>query len=102
MAEKIYTKDEIKNIIEPIAREYGVRRVSLFGSYARGDAKPNSDIDLRLVDKGKIIGYFELAGFQRRLEESFGVHVDVLTTGALDNDFLSRISNEEVMLFEQP
>ena len=36
MSNRIYTIDEIKAIVEPIAKSYGVKRVFLFGSYARG------------------------------------------------------------------
>ena len=78
---KIYTIEEIKKIVEPIARECGVKSLSLFGSYARGTAKPDSDIDLRLIDGGEIKGLFKLVGFHRKLEEALGVNVDVLTTG---------------------
>ena len=48
MSVKKYTIEEIKTILEPIARKYGVERVYLFGSYARGDATENSDVDLRV------------------------------------------------------
>jgi predicted nucleotidyltransferase len=46
MPEKPYTITEIQNRIRPVAMRYGVERVSLFGSYARGEVKPSSDIDL--------------------------------------------------------
>ena len=46
-----YTVAEIRQLILPIAQRYGVERVFLFGSYARGDAMPGSDIDLR-IDSG--------------------------------------------------
>ncbi len=39
-----YTIDEIKNKTIPIAKAYGISRMSLFGSYARGEAKENSDV----------------------------------------------------------
>ena len=96
----IYTINEITSLVAPIARAYGAKRVALFGSYARGDAKPGSDIDLH-IDKGKIKGLFQLAGFQREIEGKFSVPVDVLTTGALSEEFLSRIKGEEVVLYEQ-
>ncbi|MCL1816605.1 MAG: nucleotidyltransferase domain-containing protein [Clostridiales bacterium] len=92
--------EEIKNIVFPIALSYGVERVSLFGSYARNEAHPDSDIDL-CIDKGAIRDYFMLAGFQRELEEGLGLRVDVLTTGALSKEFLSSIKNEEVELYEK-
>ena len=92
--------DEIRDIVIPVARAYGVERVALFGSYARGDAKLSSDVDLH-VDKGSIKGLFRLAGFQRELEEGLSVHVDVLTTGSLGPIFLDRIKREEIVLYEQ-
>ncbi len=100
MRDRIYTTEEIRRIVAPIAHAYGVERVLLFGSYARNEATPESDIDLR-IDKGAIRGLFKLAGFNRELEEQLGMHVDVLTTGALSSDFLDRIRKEEVVLYEQ-
>ena len=100
MLKKQYTIDEIRRRIQPIASRYGVERVYLFGSYARGDALPGSDIDLR-VDSGAIRGYFKLAGFYRELEEALAMPVDVLTTGSFSDSFLSRISGEEVILYDQ-
>ena len=99
MAEKVYSIDELRILVQPIARRYGVERVALFGSYARGEATPGSDIDLR-IDSGRIRDYFKLAGFHRELEETLMRPVDVLTTGALDGQFLNRIKGEEVSLYE--
>ena len=96
-----YTIVELKRRIIPVAQRYGVERVYLFGSYARGDVTPGSDIDLR-IDSGAIKGYFKLAGFYRELEEALSLPVDALTTGSLSDKFLSHISKEEVMLYEQP
>jgi predicted nucleotidyltransferase len=58
----MHSIDDIKRIIAPVARRFGVERMYLFGSYARGDATPDSDIDFR-VDIGEIHGYFMLAHF---------------------------------------
>jgi Predicted nucleotidyltransferases len=92
--------DEIRKIAVPIAQKYGVKKLALFGSYARGEQKNTSDIDF-LVEKGEIKGFFRLAGFQRELEENFSVSVDVLTTGALSDEFLNRIKNEVVTIYER-
>jgi len=100
MPEKPYTIIEIQNRIRPVAVRYGVERVSLFGSYARGEAKVGSDIDL-CIESGAIRDYFELSGFHQELEEALSVSVDVLTTGGLDDSFLSRIAGEGVVLYEQ-
>ena len=98
MAAKKYTIEEIKTVVEPIARKYGVERVYLFGSYARGDVTENSDIDLR-VDKGSLKGMFALCGLYTEIEEALQTKVDVLTTGSLENDFLHKIRKEEVLLY---
>lgn len=98
MAAKKYTIEEIKAVVEPIARKYGVERVYLFGSYARGEVAENSDIDLR-VDKGALKGMFALCGLYTELEEALQTKVDVLTTGSLEDDFLHRIRKEEVLLY---
>jgi len=101
MSEKTHTINDLRRLIQPVAARYGVERVLLFGSHARGDAKPGSDIDLR-IDSGAIHGYFKLAGFHRELEEALVSSVDILTTGSLGEDFLSQIAKEEVILYEQP
>ena len=98
--EHIYSINEISALVAPVARAYGVERVFLFGSYARGEARPDSDIDFR-IDEGEIKGYFKLAGFYSELEEKFSIPIDVLTTGALDDEFLDRIKESEVILYER-
>jgi len=100
MSVKKYTIEEIKNIVEPIARKYGVARVYLFGSYARGDVTENSDVDLR-VDKGSLRGMFALCGLYTEIEEALQTKVDVLTTGSLEDEFLRKIQKEEVLLYAE-
>lgn len=96
---KIYSIDEIKAIAVPIAKQYGIERLFLFGSYARGEASENSDIDFR-VDKGKLKGLFALGGLYADLEDNFGKKLDLLTTGSLEQSFLDKISKEEVLIYE--
>lgn len=95
---KAYTLDEIRNIVSRLARQYGAKRVYLFGSYARGEMTEASDIDLR-IDKGEIRG-FQLAGLLLDLEDSLGVPVDLVPTTSLDQHFLNSIQDEEVLLYE--
>jgi predicted nucleotidyltransferase len=100
MATHIYDIKEISKIVAAVSKSYGVKCVALFGSYARGNATEKSDIDLRIIDRGSLRGFFRLAGYQRELEEQFDIPVDVLTTGALSQDFLKHIEPEEVILYE--
>ncbi len=96
--DRIYTIDEIKSIVAPIAKAHDVGRIYLFGSYARGEATAESDIDLR-VDKGKLKGLFALGALYADLEDGLGKRLDLLTTGSLDQTFLKSIAKEEIMIY---
>ena len=93
-----YTVDEIKEIVAALAARYGADRIYLFGSYARGDADRNSDIDLR-IDKGAVRGLL-MGGLAADLEGALGIPVDLVPTGSLDSKFLNSISDDEVLLYE--
>lgn len=93
-----YTIDEIKEIVTILAARYGADRIYLFGSYARGDASKDSDIDLR-IDKGAIRG-LQMGGLAADLEDALGIPVDLVPTGSLDSKFLNSISDDEVLLYE--
>jgi len=95
----MFTIEEISQKVSPIAGSYGISRLSVFGSYARGEATPQSDIDFRIVDDGDLRGLIKLAGFCRELSESLNTPVDVLTNDALSADFLDRIKDEEVIVY---
>lgn len=92
------TIEEIKSIAVSLGRQYGVEKIFLFGSYARGDNNETSDIDFR-IDKGNIRGLFQLCGFKNKLEDLLGKEVDVLTTQSLDSSFLNHIAKEEILLY---
>lgn len=100
MTDKIYTVDEIQKIVFPIAFQHGIERVFLFGSYARGDASPESDIDFR-IDNGNATDYFALGEMYCDLEDVFNKKLDLLTTDSLDQKFLDRIAREEILIYEQ-
>ena len=62
----VYTIDEIKKIIIPIAKTHGVKSISLFGSYARGEAKENSDFCFcQMCRKAKRKAYIEVTCIQQ-------------------------------------
>ena len=43
-----YSIEDLRQIISPIALQYGVESVSLFGSYSKGSAGADSDVDLKI------------------------------------------------------
>lgn len=90
---------DIQAIITPIARKYGAERIYLFGSYARGDARPDSDVDLR-IDRGAVRG-LRFAGLLGDLEDALGRHVDLISTNGMDEAFRRSIAAEEVLLYER-
>ena len=100
--DKVYTIEEIRAKAVPIAKKYGVKRLSLFGSYARGEAYSLSDLDF-LYDKGngKIQNTLDYIGFVYDLEDEFGCHVDAVSTGIQDKKFLAAIQEDEVLLYEE-
>lgn len=93
------TIEEIKKIVTPICERYGVDKVCLFGSYARGEADDLSDVDL-LVDGGKLVG-FEWGGFYADVQEALGVELDVLSRRGTRQKFLDKIAKDEVLLYER-
>lgn len=97
----IYTIDEIRTKATPIAIRYGVEALSLFGSYARGDADEKSDLDF-LVKKGSMKGLLSYCGMVDDLEDIFHCHVDVVMKNAVkDREFLEEIDKDEVKLYER-
>ena len=76
-----------------------MKKLSLFGSYARGEATEDSDIDL-LVDRGSMVGGWTMGGLYIDLCEALGKELDLVTTGSQDRAFLERIRDDEVMLYE--
>ena len=94
-----YSIPELQAIVAPLARKYGVERVYLFGSRARGEAAADSDIDLR-IDKGAIRG-LQLAGLLGELEDALQADVDLIPTTGMDKAFLDAIHHHEVLLYER-
>jgi len=72
-----------------------VRSLALFGSVARDDAAPSSDVDL-LVEFSAPVGLFEFLELKERLEQILGVNVDLVTRDALKSQLRDRILAEAV------
>ena len=76
-------------------RALGVKSLAVFGSVARGEAGPGSDVDI-LVELGRPIGLFGLLDVQYRLEETLGVKVDLVTGPGVHPALRERIFAEAV------
>lgn len=74
-----------------LTAEYGVKRIGLFGSFARGTADETSDIDV-VVEFQRPVG-FKFIEFVEYLEQIFGRKVDVLTPAGLQGIRVQRVAN---------
>lgn len=96
-----YTIEELRDRITPIARQHGVQSVSLFGSYSKGTADGDSDIDLK-IEKGKLRSLFQICGFRLAVEDALACPVDLVTSESSDRAFLDHIAKDEVLLYRAP
>ena len=94
------TLNMIREIAIPIAKQYGVIGLYLFGSYAKGSETEFSDLDFR-IDRPKGMSLFQLGGLQYDLSQAFGKPVDIVTTVQLSDEFREAIKTYEVTLYEQ-
>ena len=80
-----------------IAHRYGAKDVCVFGSVARGEARPDSDIDF-LVELEPGRSLFDLGGMLYDLQELLGVQVDVVTRNGLRTRIRERVLSEAIPL----
>jgi predicted nucleotidyltransferase len=92
MAAAQFLWDNRDSILQTAAR-HGARNVRVCGSFARGDARPDSDVDL-LVEPGPERSPWFPSALIADLEELLGRRVDVLTEGALHEAIRDRILRE--------
>ena len=74
-------------------RRLGVRSLSVFGSVARDEARPDSDIDL-LVEFSRPVGLFAFVELQQYLESILGTRVDLATPDTLRPEFRDQVKAE--------
>ena len=83
-----------------LCRRYAVARLDVFGSSARGDFRPDSDVDL-LVEflPGTRVGLLHLSGLQLELEELIGRKVDLVPRGGLKDAIRDEVLREARAVF---
>jgi len=78
-----------------LAEKYGVKSLALFGSVARDEAHPDSDVDL-LVEFDRPVGLFAFIGLQQFLETLLGCKVDLGTPRSLKPRVKERVLQEAI------
>jgi len=92
----VITKEEIINTLakekSELQKQFKVRKLALFGSYARGDQQPDSDVDI-LVEVDPSIG-LEFVTLADKIEKSLGVCVDLVSSRAVNAEAMEYIKPE--------
>ena len=109
---KIYTLDEIKEISYDILKKYQIEKAYVFGSYARGEATQESDIDIMIKRGNTNLTFSALGQLFEELEEALQKKVDIVTEEAytdIKNDkeclkqakmlFYTNILNDRVKIY---
>ncbi len=91
---------ELSAAVSPIAASYGVDKLYLFGSRARGDARPDSDYDF-LISKGRVTSLFLHAALWQALEDALQAPVDLITDTSEDTALIERARKDAVLLYER-
>jgi len=99
-AHERHTVEELRSIVKPVAEKYGVDKVYLFGSVARGDFNEKSDYDFYIESK-KMRSAITLSEFFMDLRDAVGSEIDLISTKRIDPDLFNTIMAEGVILFEQ-
>ena len=89
---------ELEKVIK-VCRAHGTRRIALFGSFVRGEARPDSDVDL-IVDFAQPTGFLALVRLERELSEALGRKVDLLTEQAISPHLRDRILSEQQVIYD--
>lgn len=83
-----------------LTEQFGVKTLSLFGSVARDEATPASDVDL-LVEFNRPVGYFGLFALQDYLEQLLGCPVDLGTPESLKPTLRERVQGELIRIITE-
>lgn len=89
----------ITDIIRPIAESYGLKKLFVFGSVAKGMETEESDIDL-LIEKGTPLSLLALSELRQTFQDALNRPVDLVTTTGIAKDFRDEIMGTEILLYE--
>jgi len=90
--------DKIIDKLVSILKKHGAKKIEIFGSYARGEQKETSDLDV-IVEFEKRKSLLELVGIEQELEDALGIKVDLLTRASISPYLIERIEKESKVVF---
>ena len=92
------TYQEIESKLVAILSKYDVQKIGIFGSYAKGVQRTDSDLDV-LVNFKNVKSLLTLVRIERELSESIGVKVDLLTEQSVSPYLIDRIKSELKVIY---
>jgi predicted nucleotidyltransferase len=95
---KIHDITDIQKIIQPILGKHPIKRASIFGSYARQEARRESDIDI-LVEFSSSISLIQFVSIQLELEDILGKKVDLVEVSTLKPQLKANILKEQIEIY---
>lgn len=93
------TYQEIESKLVAILSKYDVQKIGIFGSYAKGVQRQDSDLDV-LVNFKNVKSLLTLVRIERELSESIGVKVDLLTEQSVSPYLIDRIKSELKVIYQ--
>ena len=87
--------EKIKKQIVKILKEKKIKKAGIFGSYARGEQRKNSDVDV-LIEPSKKMDLFDLTEIEINLKEKLKKEVDMITYDSIHHLIKERILNQEI------
>lgn len=102
MASKPLAIDFDREQVAKVCRKYGIKKLSIFGSTARGEAKPDSDIDLLVeFEEGSRMG-FAIIRMEDELSEAFGGgKIDLLTPKSINSRIRDIALQDAVVIYQK-
>jgi predicted nucleotidyltransferase len=90
-----FIRKEVVSILE----NHGAKKVSIFGSYARGEQNQESDLDIIVEFSGKK-SLLDIVGIEQELSDKLGIKVDLLTEKSISPYLIDRIKKEMLVIYE--
>jgi hypothetical protein len=98
---KTEIKKKLAKALKSCPHRQAIKSLAIFGSYVKGTAKDNSDLDVLIeLVPGAGIGFFELFDIQEAFEANVGIHIDLLTPQAISKYFRDEVLAQAEYIYE--
>ena len=94
----MYNIEYIKNATAIISKQFNLSNVWIFGSYAKGEATEDSDIDL-IVKTEDVVGGYKLLDVKYAFEDALKKQVDIVTTGSIEGSLIEGLPLGEILIY---